>query len=70
MPIKFYVLQTQVEENGGEIVYLLDKNYHISYVTPVEADAIKFESRKQAKKFLEIYKMDENYWKIVKFKQQ
>jgi len=66
---KCYVLQTQVEENGGEIVYLLDKNYHISYITPVQKDALKFETRKQAKKFVEIYKMDDTLWKIVKFKQ-
>lgn len=66
--IKYYVLQTQVEENEGEIVYLLDKNYHISYITPIQKDAIRFETRKQAKKFLEIYKMDDTLWKVVKYK--
>lgn len=66
---KCYVLQTQVEEKDGETVYLLDKNYHISYITPVQRDALKFESRKQAKNFLQIYKMDETLWKVVKFKQ-
>lgn len=68
MKANIYVLQTELKEQDNEIVYLLDKNYHISYITPVAKDALQFETRKQAKKFLEIYKMNLDQWKIVKQK--
>jgi hypothetical protein len=63
-----YVLQTRPENAEFEIVYLQDKHFHISYITPHVWDAIHFETRKQANKFLITYKMDSTLWEVVKIK--
>lgn len=63
-----YVLLTRPEDAEFEIVYLQDKHFHISYITPHVWDAIHFDTRKHAKKFLETYKMDSTLWEVVKIK--
>ena len=63
-----YVLQTRPEDAEFELVYLQDKHFHISYITPHVWDAIHFDNRKQAKKFLITYKMDETLWEVKKIK--
>jgi len=45
---------------------LQGKQYHLSYITPLISDALKFETKKQAGKFMFDHKMLDNYWTIEK----
>jgi hypothetical protein len=63
-----YVLQTRPDDIEFDLVYLQGKNFHLSYITPIMQDALKFENKKTARRFIENYKMDNDLWEIVKYK--
>ena len=67
--MKGYILST-IPDDMPEFdkVYLQGKQYHLSYITPLISDAIIFDTKKQAIKFMADHKMLENYWNIEKIK--
>jgi hypothetical protein len=67
--MKGYILST-IPDDMPEFdkVYLQAKQYHLSYITPLISDAIIFETKKQAIKFMADHKMLESYWNIEKIK--
>jgi hypothetical protein len=64
----YYVLQTRPEDAEFELMYLQDKHFHISYITPNVWDALQFENKKHAHRFIKTYKMDDTLWEIIKIK--
>jgi hypothetical protein len=63
-----YVLQTRPEDAEFDLVYLQDKHFHISYITPHVWDALHFDTRKHAERFIKTYKMDATLWEVIKIK--
>jgi hypothetical protein len=63
-----YVLQTRPDDIEFDLVYLQGKNFHLSYITPIMQDALVFDSKKTARRFMAHYKMDSDLWEIVKYK--
>ena len=68
MSIKQYILTTVIEDSNLGKCYLQGKNFHISYITPDILDALRFDTKKDAKSFIERFKMDETLWIIEKYK--
>ena len=68
MIVKQYVLCTIIEDSNMGKCYLEGKNFHISYITPNINDAMRFDTKKIAKTFLERFKMDQSLWVIEKYK--
>jgi hypothetical protein len=67
--MKGYVLSTIPDEMPEfDKVYLQEKHFHFSYITPLITDAIIFETKKQATKYMADHKMSVKYWNIEKIK--
>lgn len=65
--MKKYVLTTMPDNMAEfEKVYLQGKQYHLTFITPLIEDAIIFNRKKDAAKFMADYKMLDNYWNIEK----
>jgi hypothetical protein len=70
MIIKQYILTTVIEDSNLGKCYLQGKNFHISYITPDIFEALRFDTKKDAKSFIERFKMDETLWIIERYKPQ
>lgn len=64
--INKYILKTSIEDSNIGQTYLKDKFYHVSLITSEILEAMQFDTKKIAKKYLEANKMDLNQWKIKK----
>ena len=65
--MKGYVLSTMPDHMPEfEMVYLQAKQYHLTFITPLITDAMIFDRKKDAAKFMVDYKMLDNYWNIEK----
>jgi hypothetical protein len=65
--MKGYVLSTIPDDQMEfDKVYLQAKQYHLTFITPLINDALKFERKKDALKFIKDYKMIKDYWNIEK----
>ena len=67
MTEKKFILKTVMEDTNIGSVYLHDKNQHLSFVAPEKHLALRFESKKEAARFLKHYNMDASLWEIEKF---
>jgi hypothetical protein len=66
MRVKKFVLVTTIEDSNIGKTYLKDKFYHLSYITSDLNEAKQFNTKKEAKNYLNSFKMDLNLWNIEK----